>query len=147
MIKSPISKLKWSSTNLNSNKNIYPNLASSSDDVISIWDINESRIVTELFLSENNQSNPNNKVVDMKWLSSAQTINKNNNSNTLISLYSNSKLIIWNTESSSRIWQKNINDLKLQGFTIDHHDFLKIACNIDFKQFNLTCQKKFCFKF
>ncbi|RNA17172.1 WD repeat-containing 11-like, partial [Brachionus plicatilis] len=125
--KSVISKLKWSTSNLNSNKNIYPHLASATDDLISIWDINESRIVGELFPNENNQSTPNNKVVEMRWLSSAQTTNKNNNSNTLLSLYSNSKLIIWNTESSCRIWQKNINDQRLHGFTFDHHDFLRLA--------------------
>ena len=132
--KSPITNLKWSTCNLNSNKNIYPTLASAVDDIISIWDINESRIVTELNSNETNQTNSNNqlnKIVDMKWLTSAQTANKNNNSNTLISLYSNSKLIIWNTESASRIWQKNLNDQRLQGFTVDQHDFLKIACNLE----------------
>lgn len=130
--KSPIINLKWSTCNLNSNKNIYPSLASAIDDLIYIWDINESRIVAELNSNENNQSNSSNqsnKVIDMKWLSSAQTTNKNNNSNTLISLYSNSKLIIWNTESAGRIWQKNLSEQKLQAFAVDQHDFLRIACN------------------
>ncbi|CAF0779231.1 unnamed protein product [Brachionus calyciflorus] len=124
----PICKLKWSMANLNSNYNIYPYLASASDDIISIWDVNESKMTMELFPNEsNNLSIPNNKIIDMKWLATGPSLTKNNNSNTLIALYSNSKLIIWNTQNSTKTWTKTFNDQKLISFTIDPHDFLKLA--------------------